>query len=141
MRGDPRKDVFRILLLLLEVFVNEATFGIAGPSQIHPNARIAVTCQIRMVDGVAFGREIALTIRKKFKYSGDRIRIGCARPPDVARKPGPVGDRDPDVFFFNDVVWKFVHNLHYFSALSSRAFFKAARFYTSAASAALRKVG
>src|SRR5699024_8603759 len=91
--GDPFEHVLGVLLLLLQILVHESAVGIAASAQVHADARVAVARDVRVVDGVADCREVALPVGDVFHDR--RYRLLGGRPPDPGGKFRTVRERDP----------------------------------------------
>src|SRR5699024_10597497 len=107
---DPFYHVLGVLLLLLQILVHESAVGIAASAQVHADARVAVARDVRVVDGVANCREVALPVGDVFHDR--RYRLLGGRPPDPGGKFRTVRELDPHVALFEDLLRELSGDLH-----------------------------
>ena len=68
--------------------------------------------QIRMDQGVAPGRAVALAIGEHFKNRGDRIGLGILRQPNARGKPHPIAQRYREILNLADSAGQLANGLH-----------------------------
>jgi hypothetical protein len=92
---EPGDRLDRVVLFLLQIFVEHHPFGIAGAADIEPHAGIAVGRDIGMRVVVPVARAVAPAIGDIFEDRRHGLALGILRHPDARREPGAVRHRDP----------------------------------------------
>ena len=94
---DPRDDLDRVVLFLLDIFVGHVAVGFAGSAHVHADGGVAVFSEIAMHGLVAAARAVALAIRNIFEHGGNRILFGALRQPEARTKARSVAHGDPQM--------------------------------------------
>ena len=97
LRGDPGQHLLGVAQLLLEVLVGEHALGVAAAAQVDPDARVAVSREVGVVDRVPDRGEVALAVRDELQDGGDGLQVGGLRPPDPPGEAGAVRQRDAEL--------------------------------------------
>ena len=90
----------------------EHTFGVAGTAHVDAHRGIAVSCEVRMCQGIALCRTIAAAIRQEFKNGWHRCLLRSYRTPDACRKQYTISRRDPHVIVHVHYRRQMIDNAH-----------------------------
>src|SRR5262249_55573966 len=106
LSGDPVDDLERVVLLLLQVFIEQQAVGFARAAHVDADAGIAVPGIIGMGKSVALRRTVALAIGQVFQDCRHRIALLVLGQPYPGSKPGAIGKGNPGIGGFARSPWK-----------------------------------
>ena len=103
---DPRDDLERVVLLLLQVLVDEQAGGLAAAAHVDAKRRVAVPGEEGMHRLVAPRGAVAGAVGDVFEDRGHRMLGRVAGQPVAHREPGAVGERDEFALDLADLAGK-----------------------------------
>ena len=89
---DPRDDLDRVVLLLLQVLVEEQAGGFPAAAHVDPKRRVAVPGEEGVRRLVARGGAVARAVGDVLEDRGHRMLERVAGQPVAHREPGAVGE-------------------------------------------------
>ncbi len=103
---EPGDHLEAVVLLLLQILILEQPVGLAAAAHVDAHSGIAVPGEIRVGEGVALGRAVALAVGQEFEDRGDRPRLGILGKEDPRRQPRAVGEGDEEILDLADTAGK-----------------------------------
>jgi hypothetical protein len=110
--GQPGQRGLDVAVLLFGVLVAQHAVRVAAAPQVQAQAGIAMPCEVRVVDRVAHGGEIALAVRDGLADGRHRVAVGRHRPPEPGGELGAVGHRDAEGLGGADLVRERADDTH-----------------------------
>ena len=98
--GDPGDDFKRVVLLLFGIFIEHYAIAVARASHINADRCVAVTREVRMRQGIAHMRAVALAIRQVLEEGRYRVLLRIPRNPHAGGEFHAVRHRDPEILDF-----------------------------------------